>query len=164
STIDSVMLVSSAGIAHDVYARLIRPEASERRKLRVNRAAVLLVGALPVVLAFYRELFGGLITLITLLNLSLQGSMLFVPVLLGMHWRRATTAGGIGAMVAGFFTVVAWHVGTELTGVVPPAVAATIGDPVVPGLVVSFVVLVGLSLATAPPSDRSTEPFFSEAE
>lgn len=164
STIDSVMLVSSAGIAHDVYARLIRPEASERRKLWVNRAAVLLVGTLPVVLAFYRELFGGLITLITLLNLSLQGSMLFVPVLLGMHWQRATTAGGIGAMVSGFFTVVAWHVGTELTGVIPRPLATGVGDPVVPGILVSFVVLVGLSLATAPPSDRSMEPFFSETE
>jgi Na+/proline symporter len=81
-----------------------------------------------------------------------------------MHWRRATTAGGIGGMVAGFFTVVAWHVGTELTEVIPQALAASIGDPVVPGILVSFVVLVGLSLATAPPSDRSTEPFFPEAE
>jgi len=162
STIDSVLLVASAGIAHDIYARLIRPGASRHGKLWVNRGAVLVVGTLPAVLTFYRELFGGLITLITLLNLSLQGGMLFVPLLLGLHWKRATTAGGIGSMVMGFTTVVVWYLGTEILAVVPPGLAATVGDPVVPGVVVSFVTLVGLSLLTGKPSARSTDPFFPE--
>ena len=124
STVDSVRLVSSTGIAHDIYVRLIRTDASERRKLWVNRGAVLVVGVLPVGLALSRELFGGLITLITLLNLSLQGSMLFVPVVLGLHWRRATTAGGIGSMVSGFTAVLVWHVAVDIVGVVPETVVA----------------------------------------
>lgn len=164
STTDSVLLVLSGGIAHDIYAGVFRPDASDRRTLRVNRVAVPLVGLVPVVLAVFREFLGGLITLITLLHLSLQGAMLFAPVLLGLHWQRATTAGGLGAMVAGFVTVVTWHVVTDVVGVVPERLAATVGDPVVPGLVVSFLTLVGLSLLTARPSLQSTSPFFSDGE
>jgi SSS family transporter len=162
STIDSVLLVASAGIAHDIYAKLIRRDASERRKMLVNRVAVLVVGLLPGVLTFYNELFGGLITLITLLNLSLQGSMLFVPLFFGLHWRRATTAGGIGSMVAGAVTVVLWYLGTELLGVVPQAIATPVGDPVVPGVFVSTVTMIGLSLVTSEPSAASTNQFFQD--
>jgi Na+/proline symporter len=164
STVDSVMLVASAGIAHDVYARLVRPDASESHKLWVNRGAVLAIGVIPIGLAFHRELFGGLITFITLLNLSLQGATLFVPVLFGLHWDRATTAGGIGAMIVGFGTVTGWYVGTTVIGVIPPGVSNTVGDPVVPGVLASFVTLVVVSALTSPPSERSTGPFFSEAD
>jgi len=164
STVDSVMLVSSAGIAHDIYARLIATDATERRKLWVNRVAVLVVGALPVGLTLHRELFGGLITLITLLNLSLWGGMLFVPVVLGLHWHRATTTGGIGSMVGGFATVLLWHVGTEILGVVPETLAAILDDPVIPGVAVSLLLFVGLSILTDPPSSDSTTPFFSGAD
>ncbi|MFT4920996.1 MAG: SSS family transporter [Haloarculaceae archaeon] len=164
STIDSVLLVASAGIAHDFYVKLIRRDAPERRKMWVNRGAVLAVGLVPGVLTFYNELFGGLITLITLLNLSLQGAMLFVPLFFGLHWRRATTAGGIGSMVAGFATVILWYVGTELLGIVPQAIAGPVGDPVVPGVLVSLVAMVALSLVTGEPSAASTNPFFSEEE
>jgi len=162
STIDSVLLVASAGIAHDIYAKLVRTDPPEHRKMWVNRGAVLVVGLVPGLLTFYNELFGGLITLITLLNLSLQGAMLFVPLLFGLHWRGATTAGGVGSMVAGFGTVLLWYVGTELLGVVPQAVAGPVGDPVVPGVVVSLVTMIGLSLVTSDPSAASTAQFFSE--
>jgi len=162
STIDSVMIVSSSGIAHDIYAGVFRPDATERRKLWVNRIAVALVGAIPVLMALNKELFGGLITLITLLNLSLQAGLLFVPLLFGLHWRRATTAGGVAAMIAGFGTVVLWYVGSELVPVVPENLATLVGDPVVPGVAVSFVTLVVVSLLTGPPSARSTTPFFEE--
>lgn len=164
STIDSVMLVSSAGIAHDIYARLIATDATERRKLWVNRGAVLVVGVFPIGLTLNRELFGGLITLITLLNLSLWGAMLFVPVILGLHWRRATTTGGIGSMVGGFLTVLLWHAGTDILGVVPETLATILDDPVILGVAVSLLLFVGLSVLTDPPSSDSTTPFFSEAD
>jgi SSS family transporter len=164
STIDSVILVSSAGIAHDIYARLIRTDAPEERKLWVNRAAVLIVGTIPIAMTLYRELFGGLITLITLLTLSLQGAMLFVPVLFGLHWQHATTAGGVGAIVAGFGTVVLWYIGSEVFPIIPDRVTTLVGDPVVPGVLASVIAMVVLSGFTSPSSERSMTPFFSERD
>jgi SSS family transporter len=164
STVDSVLLVSSAAIAHDVYTQLIRPESSERERVLLNRVAVVFAGTVPIGMAFYKELFGGLITLITLLNLSLQAAVLFVPILFGLHWRRATTAGGIGAVVAGFLTVVLWYVGTEIIVVIPIRLTRVVGDPVIPGLIVSTITMITLSLATDPPSERATAPFFSKSD
>jgi SSS family transporter len=164
STIDSVMLVASAGVAHDIYASVVQPTASERRVVWANRLAVVFVGAIPAGMALYRDLFGSLITLITLLYLSLVGAMLFVPVFFGLHWQRATTAGGIGAAVAGFVTVALWYLASDILSILPDGVAALVGDPVVPGVFVSLVVMVTLSLLTSPPSTASTAPFFSESE
>jgi Na+/proline symporter len=164
STADSVMIVTSGGIAHDFYARILDTDAGERRKLLVSRVTVLAVGTVPVVMALNRELLGGLITFITLLNLSLWGSTLFVPVVLGLHWRRTTTAGAIAGLLSGFVTVVVWYVASEILGVVPKPVASFVADPVFPGLLTSSLATIGVSLLTGPPSRRSTERFFTDEE
>jgi Na+/proline symporter len=162
STTDTVLLIAGASIAHDIYAKILQPDASERSKLWLNRGAVVVVGAVPAVLTLYRDVFGELITLISLLNLSLIGGMLFVPLLFGLHWRGATTTGGVGAMVSGFVTVLGWHVGTEVVPVVPAQIASFVGDPVIPGVLVSLVTLVGLSWVTSGPSAAATGPFFED--
>jgi len=160
STVDSVLIVSAAGLAHDVYAKLVAPDATERTKLRANRAAVLVLGTVPVVLALNRGLFGGLIQFVVILLLSLLGSAFFAPVLLGLHWRRANTPGGVAGMVAGFATAAGWHVGTDVYAVVPATLTRYVGDPVLPGVAVSLVATVTVSLATGDPSRRSLAPFF----
>jgi len=158
-TIDSVMLVSGSSLAHDVYAKLLNPTATERQKLWVNRAAVPVLGGVGALLALNRGALGGLVMLIVILQLSLLGGMLFVPVVFGLHWERANTPGAVASMLSGFVTVCVWHLGTEVYAVVPEAVAV-FGDPVVPAVAVSFLVLVAVSLATDRPSVSSLDPFF----
>jgi SSS family solute:Na+ symporter len=58
--------------------------------------------------------------------------------------------------------VIAWHLGTAVFGVVPASVTGVVGDPVVPGVTVSVLVLVGISLLTEEPSRESTAQFFSD--
>jgi len=65
-------------------------------------------------------------------------------------------------MLAGLLTVIAWQLGTEVYGVVPGALRSVIGDPVVPGVTVSVLVLVGVSLLTDEPSPESTAQFFPD--
>lgn len=160
STMDSVLIVSAAGVAHDIYAMLIDPEATERRKLWANRLAVLVLGTVPVALALNRGILGGLIQFIVILLLSLLGSAFFAPVLLGLHWRRANTPGGVAGMVTGFVTAAVWHAGTEVYAFVPAALTRYVGDPVIPGVAVSLVATVIVSLASGEPSRRSIAPFF----
>jgi Na+/proline symporter len=139
---------------------LIDPDATERRKLWVNRAAVIVLGLVPVALALNRDLFGGLIQFIVILLLSLLGSAFFAPVLLGLHWRRANTPGGVAGMVVGFGTAVVWHVGTEVYAFLPTVFTRYIGDPVIPGVAASFVAMVTVTLMTREPSLQSLAPFF----
>ena len=162
STVDSVMIVSGAGLAHDIYGSLINSEATEDQKLWANRVAIVILGTIPFLLALNRGLLGGLVQLIVVLQASMMGGMFFVPLVFGLHWRGANTAGGIAGMVVGFFTVLAWHVGTEIYPVVPESVSAVVTDPVIPGVFASFVALVGVSLATGEPSARTLAPFFED--
>lgn len=160
STIDSVILVSSAGLAHDIYLELVNTNPTEYQRIIANRIAVVIVGIFPLVFVLNRELLGGLITLIVLLQLSILGGMLFVPIVFGLHWKRATTAGGLGAMVAGSTTVILWHTGSEIFSVIPPVLARAVGNPVVPGVLVSGFTLITVSLLTESPSKTAIKPFF----
>jgi len=160
STIDSVMIVSGAGLAHDIYAELIDPDAGERRRVWANRIAVVVLGLLALALALNRGVLGEFVQFIIIFQLSMVGAMLFVPTVLGLHWRRATTAGGLAGMVSGFLTVVVWHVGTQVYSFVPATLARYAGDPVIPGVLVSLLLFVSVSLLTDEPSRRTLAPFF----
>lgn len=162
STVDSVMIVSGAGLAHDIYGKLINRDATERQKLWANRISVFVLGTIPFLLALNSGLLGGLVQLIVVLQASMMGGMFFVPLVFGLHWRRANTAGGIAGMVAGFTTVLLWHIGTDIVPVVPESVSTVITDPVIPGVLASFVALVAVSLATGEPSRRTLAPFFDD--
>lgn len=162
STVDSIMIVSGAGLAHDIYGQLINRDATERQKVWANRISVFVLGIIPFLLALNSGLLGGLVQLIVVLQASMMGGMFFVPLVFGLHWRRANTAGGIAGMVAGFTTVLLWHIGTNIVPVVPESVSTVITDPVIPGVLASFIALVAVSLATGEPSRRTLAPFFDD--
>lgn len=162
STVDSVMIVSGAGLAHDIYGKLVNPGATERQKLWANRISVFILGTIPFLLALNKGLLGGLVQLIVVLQASMMGGMFFVPLVFGLHWKRANTKGGVAGMVVGFGTVVLWHIGAEVLGVIPEAITTVITDPVIPGVFASFVALVAVSLATGKPSNRTLAPFFDD--
>lgn len=160
STVDSVMIVSGAGLAHDIYVKLFNPDATERQKLWANRISIGILGLIPLVLALNRGLVGDLVQFIVVLQASMMGAMFFMPLVLGLHWKRVTTAGGVAGMVFGFSTVIIWHVGTEIYSFIPESLAAN--DPVIPGVLVSFLVMVVVSYATGKPSRKSLAPFFDD--
>jgi len=162
STVDSIMIVSGAGLAHDIYGKLINTEATERQKLWANRIAVFALGVLPFLLALNSGLLGGLVQLIVILQASMMGGMFFMPLVLGLHWKRANTLGGVSGMVGGFFTVLFWHIGTKIYSVVPESITTVVTDPVIPGVAVSLILVVGVSLATGKPSKRTLAPFFDD--
>ncbi|MBX0325539.1 hypothetical protein EGH21_21165 [Halomicroarcula sp. F13] len=93
-----------------------------------------------------------------------MGGTFAVPFLLGLHWKRATTQGGIVGMTVGFSTVVVWHAATNIYSFVPARADALVGDPVVPGVLASLLAFVAVSFVTSPPSLRSLSSFFDVGE
>jgi hypothetical protein len=67
-------------------------------------------------------------------------------------------------MLAGFLTAAGWHLGTEVYEFIPAVLGRYIGDPVIPGVVMSLVAVVTVTLATDEPSRRSLAPFFDVAD
>jgi SSS family transporter len=146
STVDSVLLVAGPAISHDLYGRLIRPGASEASRMRVNRWATVVLGAVPVLLTV-QEL--DIVQFVVLAYAALLASTIVAPVLLGLYWRRASQAGAVASMLVGFAVCAAWYALGE------PYIGA-----VVPGVTASVVAMILVSLATRPVEAARLEPFF----
>jgi len=106
STADSALLAPAGIIGHNLMPYL-KPDASEELKLKWCKWAVLLVGLLSLALAFY---FKNVYTLC----MNSWGILLVgvaAPMIAGVYWKKANTAGAIWATTAGtlswiLFTVI----------------------------------------------------------
>lgn len=150
STVDSVLLVTASAVAHDLYAETVpalsgRAAPADGRVLRIAQATTVAAALLPLAFVAVSGLLGGLVQFIVALYTSLLASTLFVPVVAGLHWKGATTAGALGGMVAGLAAVVVWQLTTAAEGSLAAFGAV---DPVVPGLLCSVGATVALSVLT----------------
>jgi SSS family transporter len=105
STVNSILLVTAGAFAHDLYKRLINPQATERRLLMVNRAGIVVLGLVPFWFAMQK--FGD-VQAIVVEQAKFIASFFFVPVVLGLNWRRGTREGAIWSMAAGFAGCLIW--------------------------------------------------------
>ena len=80
---------------------------------------------------------------------ALMASAFFMPVVLGVYWRRGTKEGAASAMIGGVLATFLWK------GFGPETI-----DPVLPGFLVSAVLMVGVSLITLPSPEEALEPYF----
>lgn len=105
STVNSILLVTGGAFAHDLYKRLVNPRASERRLIWVNRLSIVVLGLVPFWFAS-RKLAD--VQAIVVEQAKFIASFFFVPVVLGLNWRRGTKEGAIASMVAGFLGCLGW--------------------------------------------------------
>jgi SSS family transporter len=152
STVSALMLVAGSALARDLYGTY-RPSSSERERILVGRVGVLVVGVAPLLLILSGVGRGELVQFIVLLYTAIMASSFFVPVVIGVYWFRATKAGALASMAGGVLACFGW----KLFG------QASI-DPVLPGLLVSFVLFVLVSLSTTPPSETAYAPFRASPE
>jgi Na+/proline symporter len=133
----AILLTAASVVSHDLYGKLLVPAASDRARGRAGRIAVVLFSAIPVALAF-RHL--SLVNFIVIYAAKLMVSFLFVPVVVGLNWKRATAAGALASMLGGLATCVVWSVAGH------PYFAGL--DPAEAGVLVSAALFVGVSAVT----------------
>ncbi|SEF15347.1 sodium:solute symporter family transporter [Jiangella alba] len=151
STISSVLLVAGTALSHDIYG-VIRPGGSPQRRVLIGRIGTVAVGIVPMVMVLTGFGAGELVQFIVALFSALMGAVFLVPVVAGVLWRRATREGAIAAMVGGLAGTVGWRQWGDIGSI----------DPVVPGFAASLVLMVVVSLLTAPPPASATDPYFSD--
>jgi len=126
STAAGLLLVISSSIAHDIYARMINPNASEAKRLMVGRAMIILA----ILVAGY---FGinppGFVAQVVAFAFGLAAASFFPIILLGIFDKRTNRAGAITGMSAGlaftalyivgnkFFGMPAWFFGISAEGI-----------------------------------------------
>jgi cation/acetate symporter len=119
STADGLLLAIANALSHDLYYKMIDPNADTRLRLIVARALLIIIGALACVIASL-QLTGILGAVAWAFCFACSG--LFFPLVLGVWWKRANREGAIAGMVCGFAagTLYLWYVqsgGTPLLGI-----------------------------------------------
>lgn len=151
STCNSILLVAGAGFAHDIYARVIRPNSSDSHLILVNRATLVVLSVIPAFFALqkYGDVQGTVIV-----KAKLVGSFFFIPILLGLNWRGGTAAGAMSAMLGGFFSCLFWELKYQ-------QYSATWGiDSVEVGVLTSLILFVAVSKFTKPVPEENLKVFF----
>ncbi len=99
STTDRLMLTIGTAFGWDIYANLLRPGASDRKITRLSQIAIVIAALATAALAIKPpELLAWLIWV----GIGVMLSTFVLPLLAGLYWRRATKAGAIASMAAGF--------------------------------------------------------------
>lgn len=153
STVNSILVVTGAGVAHDLYGRFVNPEASQRRRVAVNRIAIFVLALVPVWFALQK--FGD-VQAIVVEQAQFIASFFFVPVVVGLNWKRGTAPGAVAAMLGGFLACLAWEIvgaaGLQQYGV----------DAVEVGVLTSLLLFWLVSKASAPPPQENLRLFFDD--
>ena len=98
STADGLLLTIANALSHDVYYKIINPNASTTRRLVASKALLLMVAILA---AYAASLKPGDILFLVGSAFSLAASALFPALVLGVFWKRANKLGAIIGMLGG---------------------------------------------------------------
>jgi SSS family transporter len=105
SSSNAILLVISAGISHDLYGKLLRPQSSDQARLRLNRVSILILGAVPIWFALQR--FTDVQELVVI-QTRFIASFFFVPMVFGLNSRFGTPAGALASMLGGCAGCLGW--------------------------------------------------------
>jgi SSS family transporter len=154
STVNSILLVTGGAFAHDLYKRLINPQATQRRLLVVNRGSIVVLGLVPFWFAMQK--FGD-VQAIVVEQAKFIASFFFVPVVLGLNWRRGTREGAIWSMAAGFAGCLVW------TFTFQHSFASHGIDSAEVGVALSALTFIVVSRLTPPTPEENLEIFFDDS-
>jgi cation/acetate symporter len=162
STADGLLLTIANALSHDLWFRIVDPEAPATRRVTVSKVLLLMV-ALGA--AYVTAQKPGDILLLVASAFSIAASAFFPALVMGVFWRRANRWGAAAGMVAGlgltvYYVLVNQPGVREILGITSPIRLWGGIQPIAAGLFgvpVGFAVLVGVSLLTPPPSRAALE-------
>ena len=105
STADGLLLVIATAVSHDIYAKIVNPNASYGRRFLASRVMIVVAAALAAVAALPRL---ALIVQLVAWAFSLAAATFFPVVLTGIFWKRANAKGAIAGMIGGLLTTAAY--------------------------------------------------------
>jgi cation/acetate symporter len=99
STADGLLLAIANALSHDVYYRMLDPNAPTARRLIVARVLLVCVAVVGAYTASFRP--ADIVAMVAW-AFSLAAGGLFPALVLGIWWKRTTSAGAIWGIVTGF--------------------------------------------------------------
>lgn len=164
SCADTFSTSGASCISRDIYQRYIKPDATMKEMMLVNRASVLFIILAATAGSFVIPNIIDAIHIATFI----ASSSYFFPLMGGLYWKRATKEGAFAGMVVGFTVQVAL-VALDLIKTPPLAPnylesihPILMSHGVIVGMSLSAIAFFGVSLMTKPSSRVNLAPFFEE--
>ena len=110
STADGLLLAIANALSHDIYYKMIDPEAPTKRRLIVSRVLLVIVACLAAYVASTRP--SDILAMVAW-AFSLAAAGLFPALVMGIWWKRANGAGAVAGIIAGFGVCVLYLVVTR---------------------------------------------------
>jgi cation/acetate symporter len=118
STADGLLLTIANALSHDVYYKMIDPNAPTTRRLVVSKALLLVVA---LIAAYVTSLKPGNILFLVGAAFSLAAAAFFPALVCGIFWKRANKLGAILGMTLGLGITMYYMVQTyEFFGIMAP--------------------------------------------
>jgi cation/acetate symporter len=150
STASGLLLVISSSVAHDLYYRVINPDATEGQRLVVGRMVI----GLAVVIAGLLGIFPpGFVSQVVAFAFGLAAASFFPAIVLGIFSRRVGTVPAMAGMVAGIGFTASYIIGSVYAGM--PNWCLGIGPQGIGviGMLINFGVTLTLTPLTPAPSE-----------
>jgi len=99
STADGLLLAIANALSHDIYYKMLDPNAPTIRRLTVARVLLFFVAVASAALAATKP--GDILAMVGwAFSLAMAGN--FPALVMGVWWKRTTAAGAVCGMIAGF--------------------------------------------------------------
>jgi cation/acetate symporter len=98
STVSGLLVAGASAFSHDLYVKVINPQASPEKQLLFARLGTVLMAIIVSVIALFKlALIGQLVAV----AFSLAGCTIFPLFLLGIWWSGSNKQGAIAGLIAG---------------------------------------------------------------
>jgi cation/acetate symporter len=162
STADGLLLTIANALSHDLYYKMIDPNAPTSRRVAISKALLLVVALAAAYVAAQKP--ADILFLVSA-AFSFAAAAFFPALVLGIFWKRATKWGASLGMIAGLGTTLYYMVTTQpwmrgIFGVTSPIELWWGIQPISAGLFgvpVGFAVIILVSLVTPAPRKETQE-------
>ncbi|WP_430398133.1 sodium:solute symporter family protein [Ferrovibrio sp.] len=113
STADGLLLAIANALSHDIYYRMIDPQAPTARRLIISRVLLIVVAIASAYVAAQKP---STILAMVAWAFSIAASGLFPALVMGIWWKRTTNTGAVAGMIVGYGVCVYYLVTTQFYG------------------------------------------------
>jgi cation/acetate symporter len=158
STADGLLLTISSAFSHDLYYKMIDPNASTARRVTISKMVLMVVALAAAYVAAQRP--ADILFLVSA-AFSFAAAAFFPALVLGIFWKRANRLGASLGMLAGLGITIYYMAMTQpwmrgVLGITAPVQLWWGIQPIsagVFGVPLGFAVMVVVSLLSRPPSE-----------
>lgn len=148
STASGLLLVISSSIAHDVYYRIINPNASESQRVMVGRV---MVGFAIAIAGYFGVNPPGFVGQVVAFAFGLAAASFFPAIILGIFDKRTNKEGAISGMVIGLAFTAFYIIGVKFYGMSTWMFGISAEGIGTVGMMLNFAITLIVSRLTPPP-------------